>query len=293
MSGIGGRVVLATSNAVRKLGNALDNVGAMIEVAKYSERLVPSTRFVAVDGVGPKTDPECAFVAPSASLVGDVSLGKGSSVWYGAAIRADVNPVTIGENSSIGDRAVVHVAKIQGDYPTIIGNNVTVGPGAVVHAATLKDNCVVGASAQVLDGSVVEPNAIVAAGAVVTPKSVVKANQLWAGSPAKMVRELTAEEVASILDTAEDTLELAFVHADECAKDTETLHEDALEYEDTRIRDPEYIFQPPRKGDDLEETDVSGLGSPGLVFDDALNAPEKWLKENEQRIKDKFQKAKE
>ncbi len=81
---------------------------------------------------------------------------------------------------------MVHVAKIQGDYPTFIGDNVTVGPGAIIHAATLNSNCMVGAGAQVLDGAVIESLAIVAPGAVVTPKTVVQAKQLWAGSPAKV-----------------------------------------------------------------------------------------------------------
>lgn len=114
------------------------------------------------------------------------SLRKNTSVWYGAAIRGDVNKVVIGENTNIGDRSVVHVAKIQGDYPTFIGDNVTVGPGAIIHAATLQSNCMVGAGAQVLDGAVIESLAIIAPGAVVTPKTVVPMKQLWAGSPAKV-----------------------------------------------------------------------------------------------------------
>jgi carbonic anhydrase/acetyltransferase-like protein (isoleucine patch superfamily) len=108
------------------------------------------------------------------------------SIWYGAAIRGDVNKITIGDNSSIGDRAVVHVAKIAADYPTVIGNNVTVGPGSIIHACTLKDNCIVGAASTILDGAIVESQAIVAPGSLVTAKTVVKSKTLYAGSPAKV-----------------------------------------------------------------------------------------------------------
>lgn len=292
MTSLGARAVKAGSSAARMLGNALDNFGASLEVAKYSERLVPSTRFVAVDGVAPKTSIDCAFVAPSASLIGDVTIGSGSSVWYGAAIRGDVNKVTIGEKSSIGDRAVVHVAKIAGDYPTIIGSNVTVGPGAIIHACTLENNSVVGASAQVLDGAVVESFAMVAPGAVVPPKMVLKGKSLYAGSPAKAVRELTEEEIAAIGDMAQDTIELAYVHAEECAKDVDQLHEDELEMADKAERDPEYLWQP-REAGETDRADVQGMGVPGLIFDDALKNPAKWLKLNEKQIKEKFAKEQE
>lgn len=274
MTSIGARVVIAASNAARKVGQSLDRMGASMEVCKYTERLVPSTRFVAVDGVSPTVSPYAAFVAPSASVIGDVTLGQNSSVWYGATVRGDVHKVVIGDNTSVGDRAVIHVAKIQGDFPSLIGSNVTIGPGAMVHAATLKDNCVVGASAQVLDGSVVESNAIIAAGAIVTPGTTVKAGELWAGSPAKMVRKVTAEELQSMTENALDTLGLARMHAHECSKDLAQLTQDEEAYEDATTRDPEY-FQPTGKPD---PGDVLGQGSPGLIFDSVLTNPEEGLK---------------
>ena len=184
-----------------------------------------------------------------------------------------MNNVVIGNNSSIGDRAVVHVAKIQGDFPTLIGDNVTVGPGAIIHAATLKDYSVVGASAQVLDGSVVESNSIVAPGAVLTPGTTVPSGELWSGSPAKMVRKLTADELASIVTSAEDTAELAELHAGECAKDFKQLAADEEAYNDKLERDPEY-FRP----QDVDNEDVLGQGSPGRIFDSTLSHPEEGLK---------------
>lgn len=274
MTSLSARVVLAASNAARKMGQGLDNMGKSMEVCKYTERLVPSTRFVAVDGVSPTVSPLTAFVAPNASVIGDVTLGQNSSVWYGATIRGDVHQVIIGENTSIGDRAVIHVAKIQGDFPSIIGDNVTIGPGAIVHAATLRDGSVVGASAQVLDGAVVEKNAMVGPGAVVTPGTVVKEGEYWLGSPAKMVRKVTVEELEGVSENSLDTLELARMHAVECNKDLEQLTKDAEAYEDKLTRDPDY-WQP---SDEKAPDDVLGQGSPGLIFDSVLTNPEEGLK---------------
>jgi len=281
MTSLGARVVIAASNTARKLGQALDGMGKSMEVCKYSDRLVPSTRFVAVDGVSPTVSPLTAFVAPSASVIGDVSLGQNSSVWYGATVRGDVHKIVIGENTSVGDRAVIHVAKIQGDFPSMIGDNVTIGPGAIVHAATLKDNSVVGPSAQVLDGAVVEKNAIVGPGAVVTPGTVVKEGEYWLGSPAKMLRKVTAEELQTASESSADMLELARMHAVECDKDLEQLTKDEEAYEDATTRDPDY-WQP---SDQKPLDDVLGQGSPGLIFDSVFTNPEEGLKLNEKRRK--------
>lgn len=279
MTSIGARVVVAASNAARKIGQSMDRMGASMEVCKYTDRLVPSTRFVAVDGVAPTVSNLTAFVAPSASVIGDVTLGSGSSVWYGATIRGDVQKVVIGDNTSVGDRAVVHVAKIQGDLPTNIGSNVSIGPGAIVHAATLMDSCVVGPSAQILDGAVVESNSIVAPGAIFTPGTRIEGGQLWAGSPAKFVRKVTADELQAAAKNAEEVAELARLHAGECAKDLEQLTKDEAAYEDKEMRDPNY-FQPQ---DGPEESDVLGQGSPGLIFDNVLTNPEEGLKFNQKK----------
>ncbi|KAL3760551.1 hypothetical protein ACHAWU_009512 [Discostella pseudostelligera] len=272
---LGVRAVTAASNMARKLGQSLDNLGKTMEVCKYRDQLVPSTRFVAVDGLSPTVSPDTAFVAPNASVIGDVSLGQNSSVWYGATVRGDVHKITIGENTAIMDRAVIHVAKIQGDYPSIIGNHVTVGPGAIVHAATLMDGSVVGPSAQVLDGAVIEKNAIVGPGAVVTPGTVVKEGEYWLGSPAKLVRKVTPEERHTAMETSLETLELARLHAFETSKDLAQLTKDEEAYEDAMYRDPDY-YQPSEEAS--RKGDVLGQGTPGLIFDSVLTNPEEGLK---------------
>lgn len=277
------RIVTAASNTLRSIGQSLDRAGASLEVCKHADKLVPSTRFVAVDGIAPTVSPHAAFVAPSASVIGDVTLDKNASVWYGATIRGDVHKVSIGENTIVGDRAVIHVAKIAGDHPSIIGKNVTIGPGAIVHAATIQDNVVIGPSAQVLDGAVVESNAILSAGAVVTPGTIVKSGEYWSGNPAKLQRKVSAEEMANAARVIQDTLALARMHAYENSKDMEQLLKDEEYYEDATTRDPEYYPYVPEGKKVEEEGDVLGMGSPGLIFDSVLTNPEEGLKVREKK----------
>ena len=281
MTSYGARIVVAASNAARRLGQGLDNLGKSMEVCKYRDRLVPSTRFVAVDGISPTVSPLTAFVAPNASVIGDVTLGANVSVWYGATVRGDVHRVTIGENTSVGDRAVIHVAKIQGDFPSVIGKNVSIGPGAIVHAATLMDGCVIGPSAQVLDGSTVGEGAMVGPGSVVTPGTVVGTGEYWLGSPAKMLRKATPEELGAASVDAANTLALALMHAIECDKSMEQIHDDKAAYEDSIYRDPEY-WQPNKKTSEAA-ADVLGMGSPGLIFDNSLTNPVEGLRMSKKR----------
>lgn len=272
MSSLSTKAVTAASNFARRLGGTLDSLGSKLEVAKVGEKLVPSTRFVAYENSLPSATG--AFVAPTASLIGDVVLEKGASVWYGAAVRGDVSSVKIGERSSIGDRAIIHVAKIQTDdgepVPTIIGNGVSVGPNAIIHAATIMDNVKIGACAQVLDRSVVNDNAVVADGAVVTPGTVIGSGELWVGSPAKMQRMLTEEEIASNVAKCEEIMELAAVHSSECAKTFEDVKEDEEEYYDKLYRDPAG-FQPMPKDKIKADGDVMQQGVPGRIFNTTLD----------------------
>lgn len=275
MTSIGAKVVSAVSNTARNLGKSMDKMGASLEVAKYTERLVPSTRIVSVNGIAPTIpSPATTFIAPSANIVGDVTLGSKSSVWYGATVRGDGNKVVIGENTMIGDRAVVHIAKIQGDFPTAIGNGVTVGQGAIVHAATLKDDCMIGAGAQILDGAVVGSNSIVEAGSIVSPGTIVPDGEVWSGSPAKMLRKVTKEDIESITESAKDMAELAALHAEECGKDFVQLAKDEEDYEDRMERSDDYYA----RDREFMEDDVLGQGAPGRIFDTVLSNAEEGIK---------------
>lgn len=268
MSSLVAKTVGGFANFLRRAGAALDVAGKNMEVTQYTEKLVPSTRFVAVDKLIPKVSDE-SFVAPSASVIGDVTIGKHTSVWYGAVIRGDVNSVQIGQGTCVGDRAVVHVAKIQGDFPTFIGNYVTIGSGALVHAATLGDGVVLGESSQVLDGAVLGKNAKIAPASIVTPGTQVGEGELWAGTPAKKVRVLTEDEITAAKAEALEIIELASIHAAEQEKDYKTIleeEEDALvaEYVDDGYLEPPASF---------DNTDVLGQGAPGRIFRSTLSHP--------------------
>jgi len=249
-----------------------------MEVAKYTERLVPSSRIVSVDGVAPALPGANNFIAPSASVIGNVTIGEHSSVWYGATVRGDVNSVKIGSKTSIGDRAVVHVAKIQGDHPTKIGDNVTIGAGAIVHACSIDDLVVIGESAQVMDGASVKSNSIVAPASIVTPGTTVPSGELWSGSPAKKERALTSEEIAEISESAHDVLELAYLHSVENSKDYKQLIEEEEDRLDRKLRKKAW-FDPNIPDPD----DVLGQGVPGRIFNSTLTNPEEGLKLHAER----------
>ena len=146
-------------------------------------------------GIWPRIDPS-AFVAPGASIVGDVEIGARSSVWFGCVLRADVNIIRIGADSNIQDGTVIHVTG--GGNGTHIGDGVTVAHSALLHDCALEDGCFVGMQACVMDGAVVEGQGMVAAGALVTPGKRVRRGELWAGHPAKLLRKLSEAEVSEI-----------------------------------------------------------------------------------------------
>ncbi|MFC6152085.1 gamma carbonic anhydrase family protein [Nocardioides yefusunii] len=138
---------------------------------------------------------DTAWVAPNATLVGSVVLSEGASVWYGAVLRADNEPITVGKNSNVQDNCVFHVDP---GKPLTLGEGVSVGHGAVIHGATIGDHVLVGMSATVMNGAVIGDEVLVAAGALVTEGMVVPPRTLVAGVPAKVRRELSHDEVAGL-----------------------------------------------------------------------------------------------
>lgn len=147
------------------------------------------------------------WLAPGAQIVGDVEIGEQAGIWYNCVIRGDVNDIKIGPRTNIQDGTVIHVSStLQGTY---IGADVTVGHMALLHACTIEDGAFIGMKACVMDGAYVERGAMVAAGALVTPGKRVPSGQLWAGSPAKFMRNLTEAEQAHILYSAKHYVELA------------------------------------------------------------------------------------
>ncbi|MFN7177678.1 MAG: gamma carbonic anhydrase family protein [Thermaurantiacus sp.] len=153
---------------------------------------------------------ETAWVAPTAAVIGDVTLGEESSVWYGCTLRGDVMPIRVGARSNIQDGSVVHVTRKRAE--TVIGDDVLVGHSCMIHGCTLMDHAFVGLGAIVMDGCVVEPDGMLAAGAMLTPGKRIGARELWAGRPAKLLRALSDEEVARNRAGAAGYVELARLH---------------------------------------------------------------------------------
>lgn len=249
-----GKLLFGAGSVLRGVGVALDGLGAAVQ-GPYGvqQELPPNTAWMPflanpeVKGGGKVTEAAAkpgvkdgprlsiveplksagVFVAQSAVVVGHVTIGKSSSIWYGATLRGDVNAITIGERTNIQDNVVIHVARhtTTSSKPraTVIGSGVTIGHGALVHACTIGDGCLVGMGATVLDGAVLEPGSVVAAGAVVTPGAVVKTGQIYAGAPAKLLRTLTAEEASFLKQSADNYTALAAEHRNENGKAFEEL----------------------------------------------------------------------
>ena len=139
------------------------------------------------------------YIADGAKVIGNVKIGEDSSVWYNAVVRGDSNSIEIGKNTNVQDNAVLHTSH---SHALKIGNNVTIGHGAIVHGCTVGNNVLVGMGAIVLDGAIIEDNCIIGAGALVPQNKVMPAGSLVLGNPARVVREISKEEQASIIGNA-------------------------------------------------------------------------------------------
>jgi carbonic anhydrase/acetyltransferase-like protein (isoleucine patch superfamily) len=157
-------------------------------------------------GISPRLHPS-VLVMDGATVIGDVEIGEGSSLWPGAVVRGDVCHVRIGARTNLQDGAVVHVTT--DTHPTIVGDDVTVGHRAVLHGCTVRERSLIGIGAIVLDGAVVGPDALVGAGALVTPGTVVPPGTMFLGSPGKVKRQLTDEEQAGLKASAAHYVEIS------------------------------------------------------------------------------------
>jgi len=149
-----------------------------------------------------------AFVAANAALIGQVEIGARANIWFGCVLRGDLAAIHVGALTNVQDGTVIHVSSVK-DGDTWIGDGVTIGHMALIHACRLEDRSFVGMKACVMDGAVVETGAWIAAGAVVTPGKRVRSGELWAGTPARLMRAVTAEEAHYIETLPERYAELA------------------------------------------------------------------------------------
>lgn len=158
-------------------------------------------------GIFPKIH-SSALIMPGAVVIGDVEIGEYTNIWPGVVIRGDINHIRIGKRTNIQDGTIIHVTRhdlaAAGEGHTTIGDNVTIGHQAVLHACTLEDASFVGMGATVIDGVIVKSGGMVAAGAMVPYRKVIPAGEIWAGNPAKFLREMKQSEKDYILQSAQN-----------------------------------------------------------------------------------------
>ncbi len=159
------------------------------------------------EGVAPTIAGD-AWVAPNATVIGDVRLGARSSVWFGCVLRGDTNRITVGARSNIQDGTIVHV-NAGAEWACVVGDDVTIGHAAIIHACRLHDRAFVGMGATVLDGAVIEEGGMLAAGALLTPGKRIGRQELWAGVPARKLRDMPDEERAGLDQNAIHYADLA------------------------------------------------------------------------------------
>lgn len=153
--------------------------------------------------------PESAWLAPTATLIGDVTLGDRASVFYGAVLRADMDRIVIGDRTNLQDNVIMHV---DSGSPAIIGSGVTVGHGAILHGCTVEDGCLIGMGSIIMNRVVIGTGSLVAAGTLIMEGTVVPPRSLIAGVPGKVRRQLTDEEHAGVLKSSETYLEISAKH---------------------------------------------------------------------------------
>nr|QWE79116.1 gama-carbonic anhydrase [Neopyropia yezoensis] len=223
--------------ALRETGQAIDRVGMEMQGnLAFKEQLSRHRRIMPLEGLAPSVSVDC-FVAPNASVIGDVTLGEKVCVWYGAVLRGDRAAISVGEGTCIGDRAVVHGAHQgpKGKQDVQIGNHVSVGEGAILHGCKVEEGSVIGAGAIIYDGSVIEKNAMISPGSVVTAGKTVPSGQVWSGVPAAYERNLSEEEIQAFKLQTTRAQELGMKHKEE---------HDKTEAQRQKDRDQDEFFKP-------------------------------------------------
>tara|TARA_Y100001968_G_C19240412_1_gene659125 strand:+ start:117 stop:620 length:504 start_codon:yes stop_codon:yes gene_type:complete len=147
------------------------------------------------------------FIADSADVIGDVTIGNDSSIWFGTVARADMHYIKIGSKTNIQDNCTVHVTT--DIHPTIIGDEVTIGHNVIVHGCTVEDRCLIGMGAIIMDGAIIGEGSLIGAGALISPNTIIPPKSLVVGLPGKVLRQVTDEEFNEIIDRAQHYIDFA------------------------------------------------------------------------------------
>ncbi|KAI8473967.1 MAG: trimeric LpxA-like protein [Monoraphidium minutum] len=202
--------------ALRETGQAMERLGATLQGINSFQEHIPQLKPVLHAGLKLPEVASTTWIAPSAQVVGEVTVGDNCSIWYNCTVRGDSQPVSIGHNSNLQDG--VSVGSLRPEGPgTKIGNWVSVGHNAVLQSCTVQDRSLIGMNAVLQDGATVETGAMVAAGAVVSAGAVVPSGELWGGNPARRLRALKPEEDEYLKNLPQRYQELAAEHRDALA----------------------------------------------------------------------------
>eukprot|EP00898_Chlorokybus_atmophyticus_P001379 jgi/Chlat1/2241/Chrsp17S02559 len=209
------RVAALQAQAAAAVAPALNVRRPYATTAAAQDPLPPQHRNVMIlENRVPLVAPD-AWIAPNATVVGDVDVYDRSTIWYGAVLRGDLNHIHVGGFSSILERVMVHAAESNPtglSAATSIGNYVTIGARSVLRSVDIGNEVIVGAGSIVMEGVIIESQSVLAAGTVVPPGRLIPSGQLWAGNPARYVRDLTYDEKAEIIDIAESLSRVAVQH---------------------------------------------------------------------------------
>merc|ERR1711943_85757 len=213
-----------------RVGRMIDNIGISIQgEAAPIYQISKHRRLIPFGSIRPQLQEKSdIFVAPSASVVGDVTVGENSSIWYNSVLRGDMNPISIGNGSSIGENSVLHCSSDQmakeSASPIVIGDN------AIIDAGCLLQGCVI------QDGAIIGRNSVIAAGSFVPVDAKIPSKQLWGGNPVQYIRDLTQEEVDNLTTLGEERKRLAIKHKNEHMKTADELLDD--------LEDAQFYFKP-------------------------------------------------
>jgi carbonic anhydrase/acetyltransferase-like protein (isoleucine patch superfamily) len=215
LKSISKRTFYSIGRMVRESGLALDQYGSRLERdIAYLEPLSRHRQIMPLYDLEPKVY-HTAFIAPNATIIGEVHVGHKCSIWYGAVLRGDINAIRIGQFTSIGDNTVIHTA---GSLPTgipasvNIGNFVNIQSGSTLYSCTIDDEVLVGFKSIILEGAKLERGCIIGPNSVVPPGRLIPAGQVWAGNPVEYVRDAKKDELAFVIDQSKRNLSIAELH---------------------------------------------------------------------------------
>lgn len=258
--------VTAVTNTMRSAGQSLDSVGKALENHVTIEKLQPSLRCRSLGAQKPAV--KSAFIAPSATLVGNIKVGSNTAFWYDSVVRGDVGKISIGDRTIVGDRCMVHVSGAPVNSETIIGDDVNLGAGSIIHGCKIGNKSTIGEGSTIMDHAKIGENVIIGAGSFVATGKEIPSGQYWAGIPAKYQRDVLPEELEKIKDRNVEELEWAAVHADEQQKTWEMIEDEEFDWNQEVDRGPDYYRRLPK-----EEwaarlgTLHDGSDAPGRLFD--------------------------